>query len=254
MNKFHNTVCEVDNIHEQRIRRQIIKLRYLAHSVMFLVTVNSNLSNSRWCAMEWTITFEQIYRITNLTEHLYMRKVCVRKISQMRGRIIDQTSVFFLTESMRKVYFVVFWQVVILRSKENERNLLQIIYSGQNVNQVFYKDVLECLRKRVIRMTPDIVDKWMLYHDKVWQVTLTYLSQNFWPPWSLIWFPNAIIHVYSATGILPLRDKCPQTTTFPDLRNYPKDHAGWGLPALLSKVGATSSSACSYPGELFWRW
>ena len=37
---------------------------------------------------------------------------------------------------------------------------------GQTVNQVFfYKDFLERLRKRVICMRPDIVDKWMLHHD-----------------------------------------------------------------------------------------
>ena len=29
----------------------------------------------------------------------------------------------------------------------------------------FYKDVLERLRKRVIRVRPDIADKWMLHHD-----------------------------------------------------------------------------------------
>ncbi|GFY71242.1 transcription factor RFX4 [Trichonephila inaurata madagascariensis] len=37
--------------------------------------------------------------------------------------------------------------------------------SGQTINQVFYKDVLERLRKRVICMTPDIADKWMIHHD-----------------------------------------------------------------------------------------
>jgi transposase len=35
----------------------------------------------------------------------------------------------------------------------------------QTVNQVFYKDVLERLRKRAIRVRPDIADKWMLHHD-----------------------------------------------------------------------------------------
>ena len=34
-----------------------------------------------------------------------------------------------------------------------------------SVNQDFCKYVLERLRKRVIRVRPDIADKWMLHHD-----------------------------------------------------------------------------------------
>ena len=33
------------------------------------------------------------------------------------------------------------------------------------VNHFFYKDVLERLRKRIIRVRPDIAVKWMLHHD-----------------------------------------------------------------------------------------
>lgn len=42
----------------------------------------------------------------------------------------------------------------------------EFVPSEQTVNRVFYKDVIERLRKRVIRVRPDIADKWMLHHDK----------------------------------------------------------------------------------------
>jgi transposase len=41
----------------------------------------------------------------------------------------------------------------------------EFVPPGQTVNQVFYKSVLERLRKRVIRVRPEIADKWMLHHD-----------------------------------------------------------------------------------------
>ena len=41
----------------------------------------------------------------------------------------------------------------------------EFVPPGQTVNQVFYKSVLENLRKRVIRVRPEIADKWMLHHD-----------------------------------------------------------------------------------------
>ena len=36
---------------------------------------------------------------------------------------------------------------------------------GQTVNQAFYKEVFERLRKRIILMRPDNADKWILQHD-----------------------------------------------------------------------------------------
>ena len=41
----------------------------------------------------------------------------------------------------------------------------EFVPSGQTVNQDFYKEVLERLRKRVLRVRPDIADIWMLHHD-----------------------------------------------------------------------------------------
>ena len=43
----------------------------------------------------------------------------------------------------------------------------EFVPPGQTVNQVFHKEVLERLRKMVIRVRPDIVYKWMLHHDNV---------------------------------------------------------------------------------------
>jgi len=36
---------------------------------------------------------------------------------------------------------------------------------GQTVNQTFYREVLERLRKRVARVRPGIARTWMLHHD-----------------------------------------------------------------------------------------
>jgi len=37
--------------------------------------------------------------------------------------------------------------------------------AGQTVNQYYYKDILERLRKRVMRVRPNIATNWMLLHD-----------------------------------------------------------------------------------------
>ena len=36
---------------------------------------------------------------------------------------------------------------------------------GQTVNQFYYHEILERLRKRVVRVRPSIDDNWMLHHD-----------------------------------------------------------------------------------------
>jgi len=41
----------------------------------------------------------------------------------------------------------------------------EFVPPGQTVNQAFYKDVLEQLRKRVQRFRRDIADDWVLQHD-----------------------------------------------------------------------------------------
>ena len=41
----------------------------------------------------------------------------------------------------------------------------EFVPPGQTVNQTFYREVLERLRKRVARVRPGIARTWMLYHD-----------------------------------------------------------------------------------------
>ena len=41
----------------------------------------------------------------------------------------------------------------------------EFVPPGQTVNQTFYREVLERLRKRVARVRPDIARTWMLHHD-----------------------------------------------------------------------------------------
>ena len=38
---------------------------------------------------------------------------------------------------------------------------------GQTVNQFYYREILESLRTRVVRVRPSIADNWMLHHDNV---------------------------------------------------------------------------------------
>jgi len=42
----------------------------------------------------------------------------------------------------------------------------EFVPPGQTVNQTFYREVLERLRKRVARMRLGIARTWMLHHDK----------------------------------------------------------------------------------------
>ena len=41
----------------------------------------------------------------------------------------------------------------------------EFVPPGQTVNQTFYQEVLERLRKRVAHVQPDIARTWMLHHD-----------------------------------------------------------------------------------------
>jgi hypothetical protein len=36
---------------------------------------------------------------------------------------------------------------------------------GQTVNEFYYREILEILRKRVFRVRPSIADNWMLHHN-----------------------------------------------------------------------------------------
>ena len=55
----------------------------------------------------------------------------------------------------------------------------------------FYKDVFEMLRKRVIRVRPDISHKWMLHHDNA-PCHTTLSLQNFLPQKAFLWFPSPL--------------------------------------------------------------
>jgi len=41
----------------------------------------------------------------------------------------------------------------------------EFVPQGHNVNQFYYREILERLRKRVVRVRPSIADNWMLHHD-----------------------------------------------------------------------------------------
>ena len=41
----------------------------------------------------------------------------------------------------------------------------EFVHQGQIVNQFYYREILERLRKRVVRVRPSIANNWMLHHD-----------------------------------------------------------------------------------------
>ena len=41
----------------------------------------------------------------------------------------------------------------------------EFVPQGHTVNQFYYREILERLRKRVVRVRPSIADNWMLHHD-----------------------------------------------------------------------------------------
>ena len=43
----------------------------------------------------------------------------------------------------------------------------EFVPQGHTVNQFYYREILERLRKRVVRVRPSIADNWMLHHDNV---------------------------------------------------------------------------------------
>jgi len=43
----------------------------------------------------------------------------------------------------------------------------EFVSQGQTVNQFYYREILERLRKRVVRVRPSIANSWMLHHDNV---------------------------------------------------------------------------------------
>jgi len=41
----------------------------------------------------------------------------------------------------------------------------EFVPQGHSVNQFYYRDILERLRKRVVRVRPSIANNWMIHHD-----------------------------------------------------------------------------------------
>ena len=65
-----------------------------------------------------------------------------------------------MSKSKIKSMFICFFDSQGMTHKE-------FVPPGQTVNQTFYREVLERLRKVVARVRPGIADTWMLHHDNV---------------------------------------------------------------------------------------
>ena len=87
---------------------------------------------------------------------------------------------------------------------------LQLVWSsaclfvppGQTVNQVFYKDILERLQKRVICKTPETADKWMFHHDNAPCHTALYVTE-FFTSKDIPVVPQPPIHWHQSLWFLP---------------------------------------------------
>jgi len=42
----------------------------------------------------------------------------------------------------------------------------EFVHQGHTVDQFHYREVLETLKQRVVRVRPSIADNWMLHYDK----------------------------------------------------------------------------------------
>jgi len=42
---------------------------------------------------------------------------------------------------------------------------IEFVPQGQTVNRFYYREILERLRKRVVRVRPSIANNWMLHHN-----------------------------------------------------------------------------------------
>ena len=91
----------------------------------------------------------------------------------------------------------------------------------------FHKDVLERYRKRVIRVRPDIADKWMVHHDNA-PCHIALSVTEFFTSKDIPVVTQSPIHLTSAptTFSFFINLKCPQSTSFRDFRKHPKECNG----------------------------
>ena len=135
----------------------------------------------------------------------------------------------------------------------------EFVPPGQIVNQTFYREVLERLRKRVARVRPGIARTWMLHHDNAPCHTAVSINE---------FLAEKNIHMVPQPLYSP--DLSPYDFfLFPRLKNHLKGrHFGTldniqksvtdelkGIPAeaLLPNMETTPPSLCGCPRELFWR-
>ena len=133
----------------------------------------------------------------------------------------------------------------------------EFVPQGQTVNEQYYREVLERLRKRIHRVRPEIADTWILHHDNAPCHTANSVNEFLakkgisvvpQPPYSpdsspcdFFLFPKLKFHLKGRHfGIVDSRDRPAEGTST------------WRLPALLPGVGATSPAMFGFPRELLW--
>ena len=147
------------------------------------------------------------------------------------------------------------WFVFLTGESSTQNWLLQDKLSTKS----FYKYFHERLRKMIIRVRPDITDKWKLHHDNA--PCHTALSQNFWPEKAFLLFPSPIFTWHRPLWIFPKLKNVLKGSHFASLKKFQKSVMDMlktipvedFLAVLLPKVGTTSPSVCSCRRELFWR-
>ena len=137
----------------------------------------------------------------------------------------------------------------------------EFVPAGQIVNQTFYWEVLERLRKRVACVLPSIARIWMLHHDNAPCHTAVSINE-FLQKKAFLWFLSPPIHWISVpvTSFYTPAQKALEREPFWYFGLYPEECNWWAerlnsrsLLALLRAMDTMPPSLWNCPRELFWR-
>lgn len=130
---------------------------------------------------------------------------------------------------------------------------------GQTVNENFYKEVLEKLRKRIIRVRSNIKNTWVLHHDNVPCYTTTSINQ-FLTIKNIPMAPQPLYYLCSCDFYLSTITNSLQRTALWDTRKHSnicdrrtENYSSNRVPEHLRTMKTSSPALCGFPRQLLWR-